>query len=102
MERHANLLLTQLPERSHEHGSDAYAWYYATYAMYQMGGRHWREWRDALEGSLIPAQRDEGDQAGSWDPDGPWGFSGGRVYSTALLAMCLEVTRRYSRLTGAK
>jgi hypothetical protein len=100
MERHANVLTAALPERPTEYGTDAYAVYYATYAMYQMGGRHWREWKEALERNVLPAQRHEGDLAGSWDPDGPWGFSGGRVYSTALLAMCLEVTRRYSRLTG--
>ena len=28
---------------------------------------------------------------GSWDPIGPWGYAGGRVYSTALMAMCLSL-----------
>jgi hypothetical protein len=36
--------------------------------------------------------------AGSWDPSGPWGTAGGRVYSTALLTLCLEVTYRYERV----
>jgi hypothetical protein len=34
---------------------------------------------------------------GSWDPIGEWGISGGRVYSTALGAMTLEVYYRFER-----
>ena len=79
-----------------------YYWYYGTYAMYQMGGRHWRDWSRALEPVLLESQRRDGDFAGSWDPVGPWGFSGGRVYSTALMALCLQVQHRYSRVLGAR
>ena len=32
----------------------------------------------------------------------PWGDEGGRVYSTALLTMCLEVYYRYGRVFGTK
>jgi hypothetical protein len=32
---------------------------------------------------------------GSWDPDPLWGGYGGRVYSTAVGALCLEVYYRY-------
>ena len=35
---------------------------------------------------------------GSWDPDCAWGGVGGRVYSTAMVALCLEVYHRYPRL----
>ncbi|MFP6612556.1 MAG: hypothetical protein VB835_09625 [Pirellulales bacterium] len=35
--------------------------------------------------------------AGSWDPkNAHWGGKGGRVYATALGALCLEVYYRYS------
>ena len=37
-----------------------------------------------------------------WDPIGPWGLDGGRVYSTAMMAMCLEVYYRYDRLFGGR
>ena len=47
-------------------------------------------------------QRVDGDAAGSWDPDGPWGMVGGRVYSTALALLTLEVQYRYSRVVGAR
>ena len=39
---------------------------------------------------------------GSWDPKGPWGPDGGRVYSTAMMALCLEVYYRYDRVFGTK
>ena len=38
-----------------------------------------------------------GEHAGSWDPRGArWAGEGGRVYTTALGALCLEVYYRYS------
>ena len=38
--------------------------------------------------------------AGSWDPDTVWGGYGGRVYTTAMAALCLEVYYRYLPLTA--
>lgn len=104
MDRHAALLSARPPAPSPDgQGPDLYYWYYGSYALYQMGGeRHWEPWRRALEGVLAPAQRDDGDAAGSWDPDGPWGRFGGRVYSTALALLTLEVQYRYARVVGAR
>mgnify|MGYP000337542782 CR=1 FL=1 len=31
-----------------------------------------------------------------------WGWSGGRVYSTALMVLCLEVYFRYGKVLGAR
>ena len=47
-------------------------------------------------------RRDEGCFKGSWDPLDAWGEEGGRVYSTSLLTMCLEVYYRYGRVFGTK
>ena len=77
-------------------------WYYGSYAMYQMGGRHWKAWNSAMKRTLLPSQRAQGHLAGSWDPVGPWGSHGGRVYSTALMVLCLEVYYRYGRVLGAR
>ena len=103
LKRHGDLLLRALPEWN-ESGQtvDMYYWYYATYGMYQLGGEHWRKWKKAMNQAILPHQRKDGDYAGSWDPIGPWGYQGGRVYSTATMVLTLEVYYRYSRLTGAK
>ena len=72
-----------------------YYWYYATLAMYQMQGEAWRQWNEALQKQLLASQRQGGELAGSWDPDPVWGGCGGRAYSTALSALCLEVYYRF-------
>jgi hypothetical protein len=72
-----------------------YYWYYATLGMYQLEGTHWTRWNEALSSTLLASQRTNGKQDGSWDPDKVWGGYGGRVYSTALGALCLEVYYRY-------
>jgi hypothetical protein len=50
---------------------------------------------------LVPSQIEDGPNAGSWDPDMEWGGYGGRVYSTALAAMCLEVYYRYAPMPAS-
>ena len=85
---------------------DMYYWYYATLAMYQVGGRHWDKWKAAMQTAMVETQRKDTDfcqYKGSWDPAGPWGGDGGRVYSTACMALCLEVLHRYDRVfTGGR
>ena len=72
-----------------------YYWYYGTLGMYQLQGDHWQRWNSAMQTTLVQRQRLNGDVAGSWDPDCLWGGYGGRVYSTAMSALCLEVYYRY-------
>jgi hypothetical protein len=74
---------------------DLYYWYYGTLAMYHHGGESWRRWNQALQQALLEDQRDDGDYAGSWNPRRPWGDFGGRVFSTAMSTLCLEVYYRY-------
>jgi hypothetical protein len=81
---------------------DMYYWYYATLAMYQVGGPEWRKWEQAMDAAMVPSQRMEGTYCGfkgSWDPLDPWGGDGGRVYSTAVMCMCMEVKDRYAKMT---
>ena len=75
--------------------ANVYYWYYASLAMFQLQDRHWRAWNEALQTTLLRSQRTSGPTAGSWDPDDAWGAYGGRVYATALSALCLEVYYRY-------
>jgi hypothetical protein len=72
-----------------------YYWYYATLGMYQLQGDSWQRWNEALQNALVNRQRTDGDLAGSWDPECIWGGYGGRIYSTALSTLCLEVYYRY-------
>jgi hypothetical protein len=73
---------------------DFYYWYYATYAMHNMGGEYRIWWNKRIRDVLLDHQSKQGHQAGSWDPENvKW--DGGRVYCTALGALCLEVYYRY-------
>lgn len=79
-----------------------YYWYYATLSMYQLQDEHWEKWNHALQRSLLAAQHKDDDLAGSWDHDTMWGSYGGRVYTTALSTLCLEVYYRYLPLYTAR
>jgi len=79
-----------------------YYWYYATLALHHRrvssdaAAAAWQAWNEALTGVLLDAQVSVGPDAGSWSPNTVWGGYGGRVYSTAMAAMCLEVYYRYA------
>ena len=99
----AELISRRLPVWEPKSGKvDMYYWYYATLAMYQVGGEDWVTWNARLKDAVITPQRTDGNYAGSWDPIGAWGEDGGRVYSTALMTLCMEVYYRYGRVFGAK
>ena len=74
-----------------------YYWYYATLALHR--AQHvtpeaeaaWRRWNDALTRTLLATQNKDG----SWPETCIWAGYGGRVFTTALGAMCLEVYYRY-------
>ena len=87
-----DLCLKLLPVWNPDDGSiDMYYWFHGTEAMARVGGGAWAQWRKALEAALLPSQHPAGSgaRAGSWDPIDPWGEDGGRVYSTALMALAL-------------
>ena len=101
--RAAAALLNTLPPAWDERTGriDHYYWYYATYALFQMGGGEWRRWRKAIEQVVPRNQHQEASQQnlfGSWDPVGAWGEDGGRVYSTAILTLTMQANYRYTPL----
>ena len=79
-----------------------YYWYYATLALHQRqqmndaAAAAWGTWNEALSEVLVSTQQTLGDDAGSWNTNTVWGGYGGRVYTTAMAAMCLEVYYRYA------
>ncbi|MEX2138304.1 MAG: prenyltransferase/squalene oxidase repeat-containing protein [Pirellulales bacterium] len=92
-----DFLLDELPSKDQ---INLYYWYYGTLGMYQLQGDHWRRWNAALQSTLVDRQVTNGNLAGSWDPDCIWAGYGGRVYSTAMAALCLEIYYRYLPLYG--
>ena len=88
-------------------GVDFYFWYYGTLCVFQQGGDLWKQWNEHLKSALVPNQRKGGvkdgskeDVDGSWDPVAGRDTHGGghvfgRVYSTAMATLCLEIYYRY-------
>ena len=100
-------IMKRLPEwkpqrRKQAKAINFYYWYYGSYALFQYGGKPWRIWNQAMKRALLTSQRVGGCADGSWDPISQWGIKGGRVYSTALGAMTLEVYYRFVRASGSE
>ncbi|MFH0965906.1 MAG: HEAT repeat domain-containing protein, partial [Planctomycetota bacterium] len=105
--RLAGLVSEELPDWNDmvEQGTDLrarqnfYTWYYGTMSLFQLGGSAWDAWNARMRKELIDHQRMEGSARGSWDPVSCLAATyGGRVYSTALACLCLEVYYRYLRI----
>ncbi len=82
-------------DREGQERMNFYYWYYATLALYPRQDAVWERWNAALQQALLETQLPGGPDAGSWSPNTVWGGYGGRVYTTALATLCLEVYYRY-------
>ena len=83
-----------------EAGPDLYYVYYATLALYQHQGPVWDEWNRQLKTLLPKIQRKDGAMAGSWDLSSKMAKDGGRVISTTLATLSLEVYYRFLPMYG--
>jgi hypothetical protein len=97
---------TYLASRANSYGNsiqngvlEFYTLYNATLAMQQAGGDHWERWNSAIRDPVVAKQsRGSGCSRGSWDPNSTQGGGqGGRIYSTALGTLLLEVYYRFAR-----
>ncbi len=86
------LILKNLPGRSEENW---YYWYYASLAMFPYQDQDWQVWNNAMKNHLTQSQITSGPDAGSWDTRCIWSGYGGRIYSTAIACLSLEVYYRY-------
>jgi len=86
-------LLQELPSTTGT--PNFYYWYYATLGMFQLQGAYWEKWNAAMRDTLVALQHKTGPLAGSWDTNTVWGGYGGRVYTTSMATLCLEVYYRY-------
>lgn len=85
-------MMQNLPTRQNY---DLYYWYYGTLSMYQYGHKPWRQWNGRVRDLIVSGQRTTGLYAGSWDPTSTWSPYGGRIYSTVMSTLCLEVYYRF-------
>lgn len=76
--------------------SEMYYSYYATQAMHHWGEDLWEKWNAVMREQLVARQEQQGDAAGSWMTDRSLSsHSGGRLYTTCLSIMTLEVYYRH-------
>ncbi|MFH1267448.1 MAG: hypothetical protein ABIK89_17125, partial [Planctomycetota bacterium] len=77
-------------------GSDYYLWYNCSLAMFQAGGDCWERWNKVVRDTILGLQEQEGCARGSWPPaNSQWGDAGGRIYTTALAVLTLQVYYRF-------
>ncbi|MCG8583536.1 MAG: hypothetical protein MI757_02360 [Pirellulales bacterium] len=83
---------------------DLYYTYYASQILHHMGGDKWKAWNERTRDPLIAKQTKAGDAKGSWKLTGhDHGFkTGGRLYTTSLATMILEVYYRHMPLYKEK
>ena len=78
--------------------SDVYYNYYATLLLFHLGGPSWDHWNPRIREHLIKTQSQSGHEAGSWYFEDQYAKEGGRLYTTAMAAMTLEVYYRFAPL----
>ena len=75
-------------------GVDLYYWYYASLSLSQMQNDAWRKWNGQVRDRLVHTQLRGGRDDGAWVED-RYAEKAGRVYTTALATLTLEVYYRY-------
>jgi hypothetical protein len=91
----ARYLLEHLPDPAQP---NLYYWFPATLAMHNVSGRDWDTWNRQVRRVLVETQDRNPDScaAGSWAPQKDlWGRQGGRLMTTCLAALTLEIYYRY-------
>lgn len=81
--------------------TDVYFNYYAMQVMHHYEGDGWDAWNRELRDRLIATQSRRGHEHGSWYFHDEHGKTGGRLYTTAMCIMILEVYYRHMPLYGS-
>ena len=71
--------------------------YYATQVLRHTGGDQWKKWNEEMRDYLVKQQSQNGFEKGSWHLGGGDHGSerGGRLYTTSMATMVLEVYYRH-------
>jgi hypothetical protein len=85
-------LTKDLPDRRN---ADYYCWYYGSLSLIQLQNDAWKTWNARTRDTLIAMQTKGGDNDGMFDGNITWRGQGGRIYTTALATLTLEVYYRY-------
>ena len=83
--------------------NDLYFDYYATQILHHVEGDAWVAWNTKMRDMLVKAQQKAGHAAGSWFEEFDKGHgpeNGGRLYTTSMATMILEVYYRHLPLYG--
>ena len=91
-------LMKRYPIR--DNNPDLYYIYYGTLALYQHQGPIWQQWNNNLKRILPDIQIKSGSLAGSWDLSRSNTKGGGRIASTTLAILSLEVYYRILPMYG--
>jgi len=97
---HAAILTEKVPNsrRGKLPCRDAYTLYYVGQAVYQVGGRHWRECYPRLRDYLVASQTHDNDdprQDGHWRDDKRVHGLPGQLFGTAVASFVLAIPNRY-------
>jgi len=92
MRETVSYLNTSLPKKGQV---NYYYWYYGSLSLHQHQGEVWEEWNRKMKELLIGLQVKEGENAGTWDCAGQHGKEMGRVVTSAMSTLTLEVYYRY-------
>ena len=95
----SDFLAKRLPDARR---ADFYGWYYGSLCLLQLQGETWTKWNERTRETLIRMQKKGGKDDGCWDGNIQWKDRGGRVFSTALGALTLEVYYRYLPVSAAR
>lgn len=88
----ADFLMQNLP---HETAQTSYYWYYATQVMYHMQGAYWKAWNTPMRDQIVRGQVTSGANTGTWEPRDAYELRAGRLYTTAMRLLILEVYYRH-------
>jgi hypothetical protein len=86
-----------------EEPGNVYVLYYGTLSAFQQQGTMWDNWNPIMKRRLVGSQipgNNYADKSGSWNPTADHcGEVGGRIFTTAMLCMCLEVYYRFDSMS---
>jgi hypothetical protein len=102
--KQAEILLASIaPGGTQARSSAASWWYFGSLAMFQLGGPSWERWNAAMQTAVLDGERRDNtrDDYGSWDPAPRASDPLGRIGTTALNTLTMEVYYRYPRVAGA-